>query len=215
MAPGPNDPLDALLTRYPALTDCRAAIEEAGRALIACFKRDGKLLVCGNGGSASDAGHIVGELMKGFRKKRPLPDDLQARLAEMLPREARMLVSRLQGALPAVDLTAQTALLTATGNDLHADLIFAQQVLGYGRKGDILLGLSTSGGARDVINALCVAESLGLTTIGLTGRTGGEMAGYCRILIRVPADGTPEVQELHLPVYHALCAMVEDAFFRS
>jgi D-sedoheptulose 7-phosphate isomerase len=170
-------------------------------------------MVCGNGGSAADAGHIVGELMKGFLLPRPLPADLRQRLEGSSSLSPDGYAGRLQGTLPALDLTAQIPLLTAIGNDLGGDLVFAQQVLGYGRPGDLLLAISTSGRARNVLNAMRAAHGLGLVTVGLSGQSGGEMPACCRVLIRVPAQQTAEIQELHLPVYHTLCAMVEEHFF--
>ena len=205
--------IDELIQRYPKLAACRADIERARRALVDCFAAGGKVLVCGNGGSAADADHIVGELMKGFLCARPLPPELRARLAAADPELGGEIAAKLQGALPAINLSAGSAFATAFGNDVSAWLSYAQAVLGYGRRGDILVGLSTSGNAANVLAAFCVARCLGLTTIGMTGSGGGRMAGRCDILIRVPAELTPEVQELHLPVYHCLCAMIEAHFF--
>jgi D-sedoheptulose 7-phosphate isomerase len=205
--------LEGLLARYPALASCRGEIVSAFRTLEGCFAGGGKLLVCGNGGSSADADHIVGELMKGYLKARPLPQRLREALAARDPELGQPLASRLQGALPAVNISAQSALSTAFANDVSAELVFAQQVLGLGRPGDVLLGISTSGGARNVLAALAAARACGLATIGLTGKAGGKMPGLCDVLIRVPAALTYEVQELHLPVYHCLCAMIEERFF--
>ena len=205
--------LDELCSRFPPLAECRPAIEAACKALIGSYTGGGKLLICGNGGSAADSDHIVGELMKGFLKKRPLADDMKERLRAADSKLGAELGSRLQGSLPAINLCAGSALATAFGNDVNADFAFAQAALGHGRPGDILLGISTSGNAANVRAALCVARALGLKTIGLTGRSGGKMAPLCDVLIGVPATRTFEVQELHLPVYHCLCAMVEAHFF--
>jgi len=205
--------LDELFARYPALADCRQSIEAGSRILVDCFASGGTLLVCGNGGSAADADHIVGELMKGFLGQRPLPEDMRARLAAADPEIGVAIGARLQGALPAINLASATAFVTAFGNDVSAELAYAQAVNGYGRKGGALLGLSTSGNARNVLAAFCVARALGMRTIGMTGRGGGRMNGRCDALIRVPADKTHEVQELHLPVYHCLCAIIEAHFF--
>lgn len=208
-----TDFLDELLARHPALSDCRQPIEAGYRVLVDCFASGGTLLVCGNGGSAADADHIVGELMKGFLSQRPLPEDMRARLAAADPEIGVAIGARLQGALPAINLAAGVSLPTAFGNDVSAELAFAQAVNGYGRKGGALLGLSTSGNAKNVLAAFCVARALGMKTIGMTGREGGRMNGKCDVLIKVPADATYQVQELHLPVYHCLCAMLEAHFF--
>jgi len=206
-------PLEELCARYPALAAIRPAIEAACKTLISSYTGGGKLLVCGNGGSAADSDHIVGELMKGFLKKRPLPDDLRERLRAVDPVLGAEAGARLQGALPAINLAAGSALATAFGNDVSAELTFAQATLGHGRSGDVFLGISTSGNAVNVRAALCVARAMGLKTIGLTGHGGGKMAPLCDVLMNVPATRTFEVQELHLPVYHCLCAMVEAHFF--
>jgi len=205
--------LDELIGRYPALSACRGDIEAAFRALSKCYASGGKLMVCGNGGSAADADHIVGELMKGYLKPRSLPDEVGARLRAADPVLGPALAEHLQGALPAVNLTAGSALLSAFGNDVQPELAYAQAAFGHGKKGDVLLGISTSGNASNVRSALVVGRAVGMTTIGLTGGGGGKMAGLCDILIAVPAARTFEIQELHLPVYHCLCAMVEERFF--
>ena len=170
-------------------------------------------MVCGNGGSAADSDHIVGELMKGYLRPRPVPEDMRARLRAADPALGPALAECLQGALPAVNLMAGSALLSAFGNDVSPDLAYAQAAYGHGKKGDVLLGISTSGNASNVRSALVVGRAMGMTTIGLTGRGGGKMAGLCDILVNVPAVRTFEIQELHLPVYHCLCAMVEERFF--
>jgi D-sedoheptulose 7-phosphate isomerase len=205
--------LEELVRRYPALSSVRPAIEAAITALESCYTSGGMLLVCGNGGSAADSDHIVGELMKGYLKPRPVPADVAARLRAADPFLGPALAESLQGALPALNLTAGAALLSAFGNDVRPELAYAQAAWGYGRKGDVLLGISTSGNASNVRSAFVVGRAVGMTTIGLTGRTGGKMAGLCDILIGVPADKTYEIQELHLPIYHCLCASVEDRFF--
>ncbi len=169
--------------------------------------------MCGNGGSSADADHIVGELMKGFLKKRPLPEPLRQSLVARDAELGQSLASLLQGALPAVNISGHSALSTAFANDVSAELVFAQQVMGLGRPGDLLLGISTSGNARNVLAAFAAARASGLAAIGLTGEAGGKMQERCDVLIRVPAARTHEVQELHLPVYHCLCAMIEERFF--
>jgi D-sedoheptulose 7-phosphate isomerase len=205
--------LDELVRRYPVLAPLRGAIESAIRALESCYASGGKLLVCGNGGSAADSDHIVGELMKGYLRPRPVSADAAARLRAADPLLGPALAESLQGALPALNLTAGAALLSAFGNDVRPELAYAQAAWGHGRKGDVLLGISTSGNASNVRSAFVVGRAVGMTTIGLSGRTGGKMAGLCDILIGVPADKTYEIQELHLPIYHCLCAAVEERFF--
>jgi D-sedoheptulose 7-phosphate isomerase len=205
--------LEELLARYPALEACRADIESALRALIDCYAAGGKLLLCGNGGSAADSDHIVGELMKGYLRPRPLPENFRQRLRAIDPALGGVLAEKLQGALPAINIAASSALSSAFANDVSAELAYAQAVYGHGRKGDVLLGISTSGDAANVRAALCLARAIGVVTIGLTGRGGGKMAPLCDIAIRVPATRTFEIQELHLPVYHCLCAAVEAHFF--
>lgn len=200
---------------YPDLTPCLADIEAAYRLLEAAFSARGKLLVCGNGGSAADADHIVGELVKGFLLKRPVPGAYRQKLETEYAAEGRYLADHLQGGLPAIALTAHTALATAFSNDVASDLVFAQQVYAYGRPGDVLIGLSTSGRSANVLHAFRVARSLGVRTIGLTGQSGGAMMPLCDVLVRVPYDSTPRIQERHLPIYHALCIALEAAFFAS
>ncbi|MDD7219847.1 MAG: SIS domain-containing protein [Clostridia bacterium] len=197
--------LERLLERYPKLEGCREDILKAFLAMEDTFKKGGKLLICGNGGSAADSDHIVGELMKGFRKKRPLSQEKREKLGS--------LSDHLQEALPAISLTGHQALSTAFLNDVAPDMVFAQQVYGYGRKNDSLLAITTSGNSENVLNAVKVAKALELKVIGLTGPQGGELKKLADICICVPGESTADVQELHLPVYHALCAMLEDAFF--
>lgn len=207
--------LESMVTKYPELQSCRSETAQAGQLLIDAYRGGGKLLVCGNGGSAADSEHIVGELMKGFMSKRPVSDEFRALLAGLYPEaeEGRFIAERLQGALPAISLVSQTALLTAFANDVSAETVFAQQVYGYGRPGDVLIGLSTSGNSINVVRAIQVAKALGLRTIGLTGADGGRVHALCDVTIRVPYDRTPDIQERHLPIYHALCVAVEEAFF--
>ncbi len=202
-----------LKRRYPELEACSADFRAAYHRLEACFASQGKLLVCGNGGGAADAEHIVGELMMGFLAQRPLGADKVAALERALPQEWKAFASSLQEALPAISLVGHPALATAFGNDVRADMVFAQQVLGLGRPGDVLLALSASGDSRNVVNAAYAAKAFGLDVVGLTGRGGGALGRIADFCIRVPADETYRVQELHLPLYHALCAMLEEHFF--
>lgn len=204
---------ERLVQRYPDLGECLPAVRQAGDLLAACYHSGGKLLVCGNGGSAADSEHIVGELMKGYNLKRPVPPEFRARLAERFPERADYLADHLQGALPAISLVSHTSLITAFINDVAADMIFAQQVYGYGRPGDVLLGISCSGNAPDVIHAFQVAQALGVKTLGFSGSSGGRMLPFCDVIVRVPLTKIPEIQERHEAIYHALCALLEERFF--
>lgn len=207
-----------LISTYPELNVCALDIEAAFNILRICYLNGGKVLTCGNGGSAADAEHIVGELMKGYLLKRPLPDDAHAKLKAVSPHDGDYLASLLQGALPAISLVSQTSLISAIANDTAADMIFAQQVYGYGREGDTLMGLSTSGNSHNVVHAMRVARVLGLHTIALTGPTGGMLKALCDVCIRVPWENTPAIQERHLPIFHVrhvgrriFCLMVAHA----
>lgn len=206
--------LDLLVIRYPVLSSAKEEILIAFELLCNCYENKGKLLICGNGGSASDAEHIVGELMKNFSKDRNLDAKIKTDLIAVSYELGCQLANALQPALPAIALTSHTALNTAFMNDVNPELIFAQQVLGYGNPGDILLGISTSGNAKNVLYAFVTARALGMKTLGLTGKTGGRFNEYCDIVIHVPASVTHEIQELHLPVYHALCQMLEEYFWK-
>lgn len=205
--------LDELLNRYNKLKYLENAIWEASEIIIKTFKNGGKVLVCGNGGSCSDADHIVGELMKSFEGKRPLNISLQQKLEELSPERGKMLAEKLQQGLPAISLTVHQSLITAIANDIHGDVIYAQQVVGWGNPGDVLIGLSTSGNSKNVIDAMIVAKAKGLFTIGLTGETGGKMKDWCDVLLNVPETRTAYVQEFHLPIYHAICMMIEKEIF--
>lgn len=205
-----NQILEQLLSRHSILFPLKEAIANAAEIIVNSYRNGGKVLVCGNGGSASDADHIVGELMKSFETHRPLAINLQEKLKEVSPERGQLLAEKLQQGLPAISLTVHNALITAISNDISGDMIFAQQITGLGNKGDVLIGLSTSGNAQNVVDAFIVAKAKGLITIGLTGKTGGKMKDFCDVLINVPEKRTPYVQELHLPVYHVLCMMVEN-----
>lgn len=205
--------LNQLFGRYNKLRFLEPEIKKAAEMIINCYKSGGKLLICGNGGSSSDSGHIAGELMKGFKKKRPLDAALQEKIKSFSREYGEMPAKMLQQGLPSISLSAHTDLLTAILNDIHGDLIYAQQVTGYGKEGDILMGLSSSGNSKDILYAVIVAKAMGLKTIGLTGASGGKMKTQLDILINVPETATDLVQEYHLPVYHAICEMVEEAFF--
>ncbi|HEX4640564.1 MAG TPA: SIS domain-containing protein [Chthoniobacterales bacterium] len=202
--------LPSLFERYPTLRACERDLRAAFDLLATAYRSGNKLLVCGNGGSAADSEHIVGELMKGFLKRRPIP---AAHAAKLETAGGKDIASRLQGTLAAISLPSQMSLLTATANDGDYDLTFAQQVYGLGRAGDALLAISTSGKSANVCNAVIVAKAFGLKSIALTGRSGGDLAPLADIAIKVPSDDVAEIQELHLPVYHWLSTELEAAFF--
>lgn len=201
-----------LFARYPALAVCRESVEAAYRALLQTFRAGGKVLCAGNGGSAGDAEHIVGELLKKFKRRRDLPADLKAKLIASGP-DGEHLAETLEGSLGAVSLVSMSGVLTAFANDVEWEAAFAQQVLGLAKTGDTLLVLSTSGNSRDCVLAAVLARALGVATVGLTGAGGGRFREVCDIAVCVPADETYQVQEYHLPVYHALCAMLESELF--
>ncbi len=205
--------LDVLVARHGELKGLRGEIEKACALLIEAFKGGRKLLVCGNGGSAADADHIVGEFMKGFVKKRPLAASLRGNLISVDEVKGRRLADTLQASLPAIALGRHTALHSAFGNDADPGLAYAQEVLGYGVTGDVFLGISTSGNASNVVHAAVAARARGLGVIALTGVGGGNLAELADILLAVPERETWKVQELHLPVYHAICLAVESALF--
>ena len=205
--------LKELIKRYPALTVVENEINNAAECLIKCYKQNLKVLVCGNGGSSSDSDHIVGELMKGFENKRPVKDSLKKQLLSISEERGKYLAEKLQQGLSAISLTAHNSLITAVANDTDADLIFAQQIIGYGQRGDVLIGISTSGNSKNVIDAVITAKAMGMVVIGLTGETGGKIKPFCDILINVPERRTSFIQELHLPVYHTLCMTLENSFF--
>lgn len=205
--------IDKLLKRYPQLAEIQTDIIEAYLLLEECYKNSGKLLVAGNGGSAADSEHITGELMKRFRKPRPIPDELATRLKEIDPERGKLLAENLECALMAIPLVAHEALTTAYINDVDGSGVFAQQLYGFGRAGDVFLGISTSGNSQNIINAAVVAKALGIKVIGLTGNKGGELAAMCDVAVKVPESETYMIQELHLPLYHCWCLMLEEKFF--
>lgn len=192
-----------LLERYPALYECRDSIGKALDMITNTYKNGGKVLVCGNGGSAADSEHIVGELMKGFLSKREVTD-------ERIPERLR---ENLQGALPAISLPSQCAILSAFVNDVEPDMMYAQMVYGYAKENDLVIGISTSGNSKNVVNAVEVAKCVGAKTLSLTGQNESKLSELSDVTIRVPETETYKVQELHLPVYHYLCAGVEKAMF--
>ena len=203
---------DDLASEPGELGQYAESLRRAFGVLAHCFRHGGKLLVCGNGGSAADSEHIVGELMKGFRQPRPLGAEERRRLAELFPEEGPLLARRLQGALPTLSLVSQVSLPSAVANDTGADMVFAQQVYGYGRPGDVLLAISTSGNALNVLNAVRVARAFGLKTLALTGQ-GGALAALCDVTVAVAGCDTAEIQECHQRLYHRLCGLLETEFF--
>lgn len=205
--------IDLLVNRYAVLKSCVDEIEKAYLILEKCYKSDHKLLIAGNGGSAADSEHIAGELMKRFKTARPVPSDFAEKLKSIDPVRGENLAHNLERGLMAIPLVAHEALSTAYINDVDGLGVFAQQLYGFGRKGDVFLGISTSGNSKNVMSATVVARALGIKVIGLTGRHGGELAKVADVTIRVPEDETYMIQELHLPVYHCLCLMLEDRFF--
>lgn len=207
------DYVQELIGRYPALNEMEPVLRQAIDELVTCFYSGGKLLICGNGGSCCDADHIVGELMKGFLKKRPLDGETRQKLADVGGEAGIALADKLQGGLPAINLMAHAALNSAFINDVDASMLYAQQVMGYGRQGDVFLGISTSGNAKNVCNAAITARALGMKTIALTGAKVGKLKELSDITLSAPETETFKVQELHLPIYHAICAAVEAEFF--
>jgi D-sedoheptulose 7-phosphate isomerase len=205
--------LELLIERYPALAVCESEIKSAIEAIIACYERGGKLLLCGNGGSCADCDHIVGELMKGFLKKRPLDESKKAEMMDKCAELDDVTLSKLQGGLPAISLPTIAALSSAFNNDVDPELTYAQATLALGKSSDAFIGLSTSGNAKNVAAAARVARGLGLVVIGMSGEGGGKLACLSDIAIRVPESETFKIQELHLPVYHAICAEVEEYFY--
>ena len=205
--------LDNLIARYPVLAIARDSIARAYETLADCFAAGGKLLIAGNGGSAADAEHIVGELMKSFCLPRPMSAAFREAAESADPEMGRVLGEGLQQGLPAIALSAHSALGTAWMNDCDPALVFAQQVAGYGRPGDVLLGITTSGNSLNIRYAAVAARAAGLKVLSLTGAPGGKIAALSDVCIHVPATETFKVQELHLPVYHCLCLMLEERFF--
>lgn len=195
--------MNKLIERYPALKCVENEIRNALEFMISTYESGGKILVCGNGGSASDSEHIVGELMKGFILKREVKD-------ERIPEELR---DKLQGALPAISLPSQSGILSAYINDVDPEMMYAQLVYGYAKENDLVIGISTSGNSVNIVNAIKVAKAMGVKTVALTGEAGGTLAELADVLINVPVKETYKVQEYHLPVYHYLCAATEKHFW--
>lgn len=199
--------LNKAIKDHPAIEACRSDVIKAYDILVSCYENGGTVLICGNGGSAADSEHIVGELMKGFMKKRTLGEFDRMAIGD------ERLSDNLQGALPAISLVSQTSLSTAFMNDVEPDMVFAQQVYGYKGENNVLIGITTSGNSKNVVNAVKIANAFKMNTIGMTGESGGMLKNLCTVTLRAPAKQVYRVQEYHLPIYHALCAMVESEFF--
>ena len=207
--------IDLLTERYPVLSSCKDDIIKAYSILEECYSKGHKLLVAGNGGSCADSEHIVGELMKGFKLPRKCSAEFAEKLKGIDAIRGAELAEKLQGGLPAIALVGHQGLNTAYINDVAGGglLTYAQQVYGYGNSGDVFLGISTSGNSKNVMNGAVTARALGMKVIGLTGAKGGELGIFADVAIKVPETETYMIQELHLPVYHCLCLMLEERFF--
>ncbi len=205
--------IELLISRYPALETVKQDVINAYLIMEECYEHDGKLLIAGNGGSAADSEHIAGELMKRFKTPRPVTAEFAEKLKEIDPVRGENLANNLERGLMAIPLVAHEALTTAYINDVDGLGVFAQQLFGFGRAGDVFLGISTSGNSKNVMSATVVARALGIKVIGLTGVKGGELATVADICVKVPSDETYMIQEFHLPIYHCWCLMLEDKFF--
>lgn len=206
--------IELLINRYPVLEIIKDEIINAYYVLEESYENGGKCLIAGNGGSAADAEHIVGELMKGFKKQRKISEEFAKNLMDIDSEKGKELAEKLQNGLPAIALNNHSALSTAYLNDVDGILCFAQQVNGYGKRGDVFLGISTSGNSENVYYAAVTAKAKGMKVIGLTGKNGGKLKNISDVLIVVPENETYMIQELHLPVYHCLCLMLEEKFFK-
>lgn len=205
--------VDLLMKRYASIISCKQDIIDAYLIMEECYEHDGKLLIAGNGGSAADSEHIAGELMKRFKTPRPVAPGMAEKLKQIDPVRGEDLAKNLERGLMAIPLVAHEALSTAYINDVDGLGVFAQQLFGFGREGDVFLGISTSGNSKNVMSATVVARALGIKVIGLTGAKGGELADVADVIVRVPETETYMIQELHLPIYHCWCLMLEDKFF--
>lgn len=199
--------------KYPFMKKIEDEIIRAVHILEECYASGGQVLICGNGGSCADADHIVGEMVKGFKLKRPLDKDLLESLQK--DSETKPLMGKLQGSLPTINLCAHISLITAVLNDIGGEYIFAQQVVGYGRRGDVLIGISTSGNSKDVLQAFHVGRAKGLKTIGMSGCCGSKMDNLCDVMLRAESDIVEDVQDMHSNIYHAICAAVERCFWEE
>lgn len=202
-----------LMKRYPKLNEIQNSIIEAYFVLQNAYENKGKLLIAGNGGSATDSEHIAGELMKKFKISRPISKEFADKLQEIDPERGAVLAKNLECSLMAIPLVAHEALTTAYINDVDGFGVFAQQLLGFGKSGDVFLGISTSGNSKNIMNATVVAKALNIKVVGLTGADGGELAQIADVAVKVPENETYMIQELHLPIYHCWCLMLEEYFF--
>lgn len=200
------------IEKYPSLQTCDADIEKAFLILKSCFENGGRVFTCGNGGSSADSEHIVGELLKSFKKYRPIDKEI-CDILQTFGEDGVYLCGKLEGSLPAYSLNSQTGIMTAFANDKSWDATFAQQLYGLGKRGDCLLALSTSGNSKNCEYAVLVAKAKGMSSIALTGVGGGKLKMVADCTIAVPEKETYKVQELHLPVYHCLCAMLEEELY--
>lgn len=205
--------VEVLISRYPVLESVRGDIIQGYFLMEKCYRNDGKLLIAGNGGSAADAEHIAGELMKRFKTPRKVSKEFSDKLIAIDPERGKGLAENLECSLMAIPLVAHEALTTAYINDVDGLGVFAQQLFGYGREGDVFLGISTSGNSRNVMNATVVARALGIRVLALTGHEGGELAKAADVVVKVPERETYRIQELHMPIYHCWCLMLEETFF--
>lgn len=213
LPPAPQAHLDTLLERYPSLQCCKDSIAQSYLLMEQSYLTQHKLLVAGNGGSAADSEHIVGELMKGFKLPRPVGSDFAQACKNIDKEMGTTIAEHLQGALPAIALTGHPGLSTAFMNDCVPELVFAQQMLGFGNSGDTFLAISTSGNSKNIIYAAIVAKAKGVKIVGLTGSKESKLSALADVCIQVPETETYKIQELHLPVYHCLCLMLEERFF--
>lgn len=205
--------VELLMERYPELKCVEQEIIDAYLIMENAYENGGKLLIAGNGGSAADSEHIVGELMKGFKMPRKSKDDYAKKLIDAEPELGKVLAENLQGALPAIALDGHLALSTAYMNDCEPLLCFAQQINGYGKEGDVFLGISTSGNSKNVLYAATVARAKDMKIVGLTGQKASKLSDYADVTVKAPSAETYMIQELHLPIYHCWCLMLEDHFF--
>lgn len=213
--PHSQEILDGLIIRYPVLAGCRKSISDAFEMLSACLKDGKKLVLCGNGGSCADCDHMAGELLKGFCKSRPLQETEKEILRQMDSERGGMLADKLQKGLAVVNLCANTAAMTAVANDIDAELIFAQQLMGLGSEGDVLVCICPKGRAENIWNAIAAARLRKMKVLGLTAQDGGTIGALCDVLVAAPEKEVYRTQELHLPIYHTLCLMLEEAFFEQ
>lgn len=201
-----------LLENYPALSSCEESINKALELMEETYKSGGKILLCGNGGSCADCDHIVGELMKGFLSKRPVKPEFKKDLENLFPDDAEYMAEHLQQGISAISLNSHAAVLSAFANDVAADMVYAQMVYGYGRKNDLLIGISTSGNSKNVVNAVKVAKAMGIKTVALTGKKEC-LLDMADVTVKAPETETYRIQEYHLPIYHYLCAELERRIF--